>query len=155
MIAQVETCTHSRTRPASVLNQERVSVVVGILQFELLIHDPSSLKDKRRVVRSVKDRLHRDHQVSVAEVAMHDRLDRAILGLALVGHEGRRVGQVLDQILEKLRALHDAELGDITREVLQGVERVEQSDRDLTDEDADALAAELLSSFEDDGEQSS
>lgn len=95
-------------------------MVVGILQFELLIHDAESLKDKRRVVRSVKDRLHREHQVSVAEV---DRLDHpgvAVLGLALVGREGRRVGEVLDQITAKLRASTEAELGDVSREIIQG-----------------------------------
>ena len=43
-------------------------MVVGILQFELLVPGATSLKDKRRVVKSVKDRLHREHLVSVAEV---------------------------------------------------------------------------------------
>lgn len=95
-------------------------MVVGILQFELLIHDAESLKDKRRVVRSVKDRLHREHQVSVAEVDRLENPSVAVLGLALVGREGRHVGEVLDQITAKLRALTDAELGDVQREILQG-----------------------------------
>lgn len=95
-------------------------MVVGILQFELLIHDAESLKDKRRVVRSVKDRLHREHQVSVAEV---DRLDHpavAVMGLCLAGREGRRVAEVLDHITVKLRGLTEAELGDTRREIIQG-----------------------------------
>jgi len=95
-------------------------MVVGILQFELLIHEAESLKDKRRVVLSVKDRLHREHQASVAEVDAHDLLNRAVLGLAVVGREGRRVGEVLDQITAKLRGLHGAELGDVHREILHG-----------------------------------
>jgi hypothetical protein len=95
-------------------------MIIGILQFELLIHGSESLKDKRRVVRSVKDRLHREHQVSVAEVANQDSLNVATLGLALVGSDGRYVGEVLDQITAKLRATPDAELGDTTREMLHG-----------------------------------
>lgn len=95
-------------------------MIVGILQFELLIHEAESLKDKRRVVLSVKDRLHREHQASVAEVDAHDTLNRAVLGLAVVGREGRRVGEVLDQITAKLRGLHGAELGDVHREILHG-----------------------------------
>ncbi|MCC6676810.1 MAG: DUF503 domain-containing protein [Phycisphaerales bacterium] len=95
-------------------------MVVGILQFELLIHDAESLKDKRRVVRSVKDRLHREHQVSVAEVDRLENPSVAVLGLALVGREGRHVGEVLDQITAKLRASTEAELGDMQREVIQG-----------------------------------
>ena len=95
-------------------------MIIGILQFELLIHGSESLKDKRRVVRSVKDRLHREHQVSVGEIATQDSLNVATLGLALVGSDGRHVGEVLDQITAKLRAVPDAELGDTTRELLHG-----------------------------------
>lgn len=95
-------------------------MLVGILQFELLVHGAESLKDKRRVVRSVKDRLHREHQVSVAEVATQASLNVATLGLAMVGSNGRHVGEVLDQITAKLRRVPDAELGDVAREILHG-----------------------------------
>ncbi len=130
---------------ASTRDVETRAVVVGILQFELLIHDPESLKDKRRVLRSVKDRLHREHQVSVAEIACQDRADLAVLGLALVGSDGRQVGQVLDRILDKLRRLREAELGDSTREIIQGVER---DDRPPELEGTDALDAEMLAAFD-------
>ena len=40
---------------------------IAILQFHLMIDGSSGLKDKRRVVRSIKDRLHKDHMVAVAE----------------------------------------------------------------------------------------
>ena len=95
-------------------------MVVGIFQFELLIKGAESLKDKRRVVNSVKDRLHREHLVAVAEV---DRLEShhvAVMGLALVGNDGRRIGEVLDSISAKLRTLPDADLGDVQREIVQG-----------------------------------
>jgi uncharacterized protein len=95
-------------------------MVIGILQFELIIHDPQSIKDKRNVVRSVKDRLHREHMVSVAEVASQDSLGTAVLALALAGAEGAHVGQVLDQITGTLRALTGAELGDCTRQIIHG-----------------------------------
>ena len=120
-------------------------MVIGILQFELLIHDPESLKDKRRVVRSVKDRLHREHMVSVAEVAAQDSLNVAVLGLALVGSDGVYVGQVLDQITAKLRATPDAELGEMTRELIHGSQL---PDHGAPEPDADALARELLARFD-------
>lgn len=125
-------------------------MVVGILQFELIIHDPESLKDKRRVVRSVKDRLHREHQVSVAEVACQERMDLAVLGVALVGSDGRHVGQVLDHVLEKVRGVRDAELGRSTREILQGVER----EAEATQIPEDEVTAEMLAMFEDKSEDS-
>lgn len=124
-------------------------MIIGILQFELLIHGSESLKDKRRVVRSVKDRLHREHQVSVAEIATQDSLNVATLGLAFVGSDGRHVGEVLDQITAKLRAVPDAELGDVSRELLRGrageisgqtpADADDTLDRDLIDQGLAAL----------------
>lgn len=93
-------------------------MIIGILQFELLIRGALSLKDKRSVVSSLKDRLHREHQVSVAEVGLQDRMTVARLGLAVVGSDGKHIGQTLDRITLKLRALHDAQLGDTRREIL-------------------------------------
>lgn len=93
-------------------------MVLAVLQFELLIPGAVSLKDKRRVVSSVKDRLHREHQVSVAEVGLLDTPRAARLALALVSNDGLHAAQCLDRITVQLRALHDAELGDCAREIL-------------------------------------
>lgn len=120
-------------------------MVIGILQFELIIRGGESLKDKRRVVRSVKDRLHREHLVSVAEVAAHDTLNRAVLGLACVGTDGARVGAVLDQITARLRALPDGELGDCTRQIVRGSD-IPDSQPDPADHES--LARELLARFD-------
>jgi uncharacterized protein YlxP (DUF503 family) len=122
-------------------------MVIGILQFELLIRGAGSLKDKRRVVSSLKDRLHREHLVSIAEVALQDNMNVARLALALVGSDGKHVGQTLDRITAKLQALHDAELSSMSREVLhepQGQPVAEGVDpRQELEHDA-ALAEEML-----------
>ncbi|HBS29932.1 MAG TPA: hypothetical protein DEB06_10910 [Phycisphaerales bacterium] len=93
-------------------------MVIGILQFEVIVPWSQSLKDKRRVVRSLKDRLHREHQVSVAEVGALDQHRVALLGLAVVGTDARRAGAVMDRVLAKVRALHDASLGSVSRDIL-------------------------------------
>ena len=105
---------------------------VGILQFELHIADAQSLKDKRRVVRSLKDRLHREHQVSVAEIAALDQWNVAVLGLAAVANSAARAGEVLDVILAKLHGLCEAELAHFHREIVKGdamTDRAIESDR--------------------------
>lgn len=94
-------------------------MVVGILQFDVLIHAAESLKDKRRVVQSLKDRLHREHLCSLAEVGDPDVLNIARIGLAIVARDGRRAGEVLDAISLKLRALRDGEVGDVHRQILR------------------------------------
>ncbi|MGH7130319.1 MAG: DUF503 domain-containing protein [Phycisphaerales bacterium] len=95
-------------------------MLIGILQFELLIRGAESIKDKRRVIKSVKDRLHREHLVSIAEVAHLDNPSVAGMGLAVVSRDGQYLQSVLDTITRKLRSLDDAELGDCFREVLNG-----------------------------------
>jgi uncharacterized protein YlxP (DUF503 family) len=117
-------------------------MVIGVLQFELIIHDCESLKDKRSVVRSAKDRLHREHQVSVAEVAAQDTLNLAVLGLACVATDGKRAGEVLDKISAKLRATPGAELGSIRRHIISGDEPESQPTE--SDMDTHSLAQELL-----------
>lgn len=107
---------------------------VGILQFELLIHDSCSLKDKRRVVKSVKDRLHREHMVSVAEVAALDDLTLAVLGLSVVSNSPSHIRTVFDSIISKLRSRTDSELGDFTRDILSG-SAVSSSNDSLWSED--------------------
>ena len=119
-------------------------MVIGVLQFELLIRGSESLKDKRRVVRSVKDRLHREHMVSVAEVARQDDLRTASMALACVGTDGARVGEVLDNVTNKLRGLLDAELGQAQRNIIHGTELEAQEEGDI---DAEALGREMLDHF--------
>lgn len=117
-------------------------MVIGILQFDVFIDGARSLKDKRRVVVSLKDRLHREHLCSIAEVGDPDRLNHARLGLALVGRDGGHVGKTLDRICAKLRALTDAEVGDIDRQVIGAEGVVELGDDDASA--TDGLRDELL-----------
>ncbi|MFN0131800.1 MAG: DUF503 domain-containing protein [Phycisphaerales bacterium] len=121
-------------------------MIVALLQFELLIRGSESLKDKRRVVKSLKDRLHREHMVSVAEVGRLESHTIALLGLACVGSDGRHLGQVLDHIMTKLHGLLDAELGESSRRFIHGIDDLPESpDAGL---DPDALAAEMLRHFQ-------
>lgn len=95
-------------------------MVLGILQFQVLVHGAESLKDKRRVVQSLKDRLHREHLCAIAEVGDPDLLNVATIALAVIAREGKRAGDVLDSITAKLRELRDGEVGEIDRQILQG-----------------------------------
>ena len=95
-------------------------MVVGILQLELTIDGSHSLKDKRRVVRSLKDRLHREHQVSVAEVGDLELHNRAHLGIAMAGSSVPTCQSTLDRVLDKLRTGRDYVLTDHRTEIPTG-----------------------------------
>jgi hypothetical protein len=76
-------------------------VVVGLLSVELFIAGARSLKDKRMVVRGVKDRLQR-FNVAVAEVEHQDLWQRAGLGIVTIAgteaHADRELRAALDEI---------------------------------------------------------
>jgi uncharacterized protein YlxP (DUF503 family) len=78
-------------------------MIVGVCTVELFLSDSRSLKDKRRVLLRLKDRLHGQFNLSVAEVDGQDLWQKAVLGLACVSNEGRHANQVLDQALNLIR----------------------------------------------------
>ncbi len=87
-------------------------MIVGILQVELTIQDALSLKDKRRVLRSIKDKLSHDFNISIAEVESQDRYREAVLGISMVGNDGTFVRSCLDKIVYRLRYFRGAVLVD-------------------------------------------
>jgi uncharacterized protein YlxP (DUF503 family) len=80
-------------------------MVVGFVALELHLPSSRSLKEKRRVVKSLVERLHQRHRVSVAETAHHDLLQRAEIGIAAVASDAALVERLFDE----LRAVADAE----------------------------------------------
>jgi uncharacterized protein YlxP (DUF503 family) len=78
-------------------------MTAGALRVEFLVPGAMSLKDKRRAVRSLKDRMRHRFNVSVAEIDHQELWRRAALGVAAVGTEGRFVRRVLDEVLDFLR----------------------------------------------------
>jgi len=93
---------------------------VGLLQFELFIPHSTSLKDKRRVVRSVRDRLHRQRLVAVAEIEALDRQRTAVMGLAFVSNCATHVANTLDAIERQLERLPEAQLVGADRDIIRG-----------------------------------
>jgi uncharacterized protein len=87
-----------------------VSIIVGLCTIELHIPDSQSLKDKRHILLSLKDRLRDKFNLSVAEVDGQDLWQRAVLGLACVANETRHVNQVLEQALNVIRATPAVEI---------------------------------------------
>ena len=85
-------------------------MIVGTLRVRLLIRQARSLKDKRQVVKSIKDRLHNEFNVSVAEIEEQDNRQLAVLGIAMVSNEAHHVKTALGQIVQALRVHPVAEL---------------------------------------------
>lgn len=92
-------------------------MVVGLLTVRLALFESRTLKDKRRVTRSLRDRLGR-HNVSVAEVDDLDHCQAASFGIVMVANETQFVQSALSRIVDELRVHPHASLVDYSIEFL-------------------------------------
>lgn len=92
-------------------------MVIGALSLRLAVYGSVSLKDKRRVVKSLKDRLAGRFNVSVAEVGALDHRQQAELGVAVVANDAQFVQSCLDKIVDYVRMDTGAVLVDYSVEV--------------------------------------
>lgn len=93
-------------------------MVVGVCTVELWIPESQSLKDKRQVLHSLKDRLRGKFNLSVAEVDGQDLWQKAVLGIACVANDGSHVEQVLEQALNVMKSMPTVEVVRVHRELL-------------------------------------
>jgi uncharacterized protein YlxP (DUF503 family) len=74
---------------------------VGLLTLELHIADAQSLKDKRQILRSLKDKLRQKFNVAVAEMEHHDVWQRSVVGVVTLANEEHYVREVLQKALDE------------------------------------------------------
>jgi len=82
-----------------VAGEQTTVMRVVLLEIEFLLPGAHSLKDKRRVVRSLKDRLQNRFNAAVAETDFQQQWGRGALGLAMVGIDVRYLQQQMDKVL--------------------------------------------------------
>ncbi|MEE9555223.1 MAG: DUF503 domain-containing protein [candidate division Zixibacteria bacterium] len=85
-------------------------MVVGVLEIVIAIPGARSLKEKRKVVKSLKDRLRNNFNISVAEIANQDIWQTATLGVAVVSGDMAYANGVLSRIQDMVGGLRDAVL---------------------------------------------
>lgn len=93
-------------------------MVVGTCRLELRIPDTASLKDKRQVVRSIKDRVRSRFNVSIAEVGHLDEWQRAVLAVACVSNEAKVVDGMLNKVVDLVEEHGSALLVDYAIDVV-------------------------------------
>jgi len=92
-------------------------MVVGTLKIILHLHDNRSLKGKRKVVRSMVDKVKHKFNVSIAEVGSNDKWQRIELGVSAVGNDKRHIDSSLNNILDYIDTLYLAEIVDSSAEI--------------------------------------
>jgi uncharacterized protein YlxP (DUF503 family) len=91
---------------------------VGVLRLTFHVPHARSLKDKRRVVLKFRDRVRARFDVSIAEVAEQDKLQRAVFGVSVVSSDAAVCDSVLEQVAHVAETQEDAVLTDRETEVV-------------------------------------
>lgn len=94
------------------------STHIALVSIEFLIHHAASLKDKRRVVSSVKDRLRARFNAGVAELGYLDEWQRCSIGLVMLGNERAPVEREVNAVQNFMLEVRDIELVDVAWEWL-------------------------------------
>ncbi len=75
-------------------------MIVGVLRLELSLPGSASLKDKRRVLQSLLDRLHQQFNVAAAEIDHQDDRRRSEIAVSCVSNAGVHANRVLSRVLD-------------------------------------------------------
>ena len=88
-------------------------MIVGVAQFELFMPYNHSLKEKRQILKKLKDRVAQEMKITVAEVDHQDLWQRASLGLAVVGSDAKLIESLITQTINLVVSL---QLGEVSAE---------------------------------------
>jgi uncharacterized protein YlxP (DUF503 family) len=92
--------------------------VIGLLTIELHSPHSRSLKEKRMVVKAIKDRLRGRFNIAVAETGYQDLWQRAVLSAVTVGSERAYLEGVLETIARDVEERHPSEVVDISIDLI-------------------------------------
>lgn len=85
-------------------------MIIGVLHLEFRLHGNRSLKGKRKIALSLKQKLRNKFNVAVSEVAAMDAHEKLVLGVVTNANETQRVESRLAKALAMIEAISPAEL---------------------------------------------
>jgi len=77
-------------------------VNIGVCRLRINIPESQSLKDKRRIVKSITSRLQKQFNISIAEVDDHNLWQMTTIGIACVSNNNHRVDEVINQVINTI-----------------------------------------------------
>ena len=93
-------------------------MTLGLLQIIIRIPNSNSLKEKRMVLRSLKDKLRNKYNISLAEIDSHDKWQKSVLAVAKVDKERVMVDRAFGNIVDFIKDFNGVELVDYQTELL-------------------------------------
>jgi len=93
-------------------------VIIGILELEIRLPLANSLKDKRRLLKSLIVRLRNNFNVSVSEIGYQDQWRKALIGIGIVTNETKFAHRILFRIIEYIKNSKEFSLIDSKMEII-------------------------------------
>ena len=91
-------------------------MIVGVMKAQMHLNGLTSLKQKRSIVKSLKERLKSRFNISIAEVDHQDNKTCAVIAIALVSNDTSFINQQFDTIINFMQKDGRFYLGKIERE---------------------------------------
>lgn len=93
----------------------------GVVKIQLHLPENQSLKDKRRIVKSIISRLRNQYNISIAEVDDNDLWQMATLGISCVSNNSQHVDETITDIIKFINHKYpELEIVDQEIEIIQG-----------------------------------
>jgi uncharacterized protein YlxP (DUF503 family) len=92
-------------------------MIVGIAKIKLYLPSCHSLKEKRRVLRKIKDRAQSKLSVQIVEVGNQDVWQSSEMGFSLVGNDNRVIQSLIDKVFDFIASNGEIQIVDQWSEV--------------------------------------
>jgi len=93
-------------------------MVVGVLRVYAHLYEPMSLKDKRRILKSVLAKVQNKFNVSAAEVDWQDHLRKTELGFSFVSNAPGHADSMMNAVVQYLESSPEYEITDVSTEII-------------------------------------
>ncbi|MCA9398383.1 MAG: DUF503 domain-containing protein [Candidatus Omnitrophica bacterium] len=89
-----------------------ITIHIGLLQISVFIPEAHSLKEKRMVLKRLKDKIRNKFNVSIAELDQMDKWQTAVIGITIVSNDIRYIDKTLQHVKSFIEAYHALEITD-------------------------------------------
>ena len=85
-------------------------MLIGVVELEFHLPAATSIKDKRRVIKSIIGQLQSRFHVTAAEVDFQELWQRAVIAAGYISNDGTQVQKVLNHVIRWVEGVHESEL---------------------------------------------
>jgi len=78
--------------------------MISVCQVEIYIYESNSLKDKRRILKSIIDKLKSKYNITIAETDYNEKWNRSVITFAAVSNSGKFSDKIINKVLSRIES---------------------------------------------------